>query len=146
MPCVGRHQQLRLQFGIVHYVVEFQWPKALLTLTLFSTRRLLQVIGITAGVHLSGGVVCVAEGQIAFSDQCVDLPTQAYTCEEQAAFGSCYDPFMVTPQALWQGGYCQKTCGRCSCNPEVAQCSVVRVTPVATTHAACRFVHNVAIT
>ncbi len=40
---------------------------------------------------------------------CTDIPpSSAYTCQDQARFGKCNESFVV------QGGYCQKTCNRCS--------------------------------
>lgn len=32
------------------------------------------------------------------------------------AFNKCFFPFMTSALAAqWQGGFCQRTCGRCSC-------------------------------
>eukprot|EP01024_Parvocaulis_polyphysoides_P035634 TRINITY_DN3161_c0_g1_i2.p1 TRINITY_DN3161_c0_g1~~TRINITY_DN3161_c0_g1_i2.p1 ORF type:complete len:484 (+),score=79.25 TRINITY_DN3161_c0_g1_i2:303-1754(+) len=58
------------------------------------------------------------EGTIGFMDTCVDKPTpDRYTCKEQKEFGKCEEPFMISPlSANWQGGYCERTCGRCSCD------------------------------
>eukprot|EP01026_Neomeris_dumetosa_P057821 TRINITY_DN53428_c0_g1_i9.p2 TRINITY_DN53428_c0_g1~~TRINITY_DN53428_c0_g1_i9.p2 ORF type:complete len:136 (-),score=8.38 TRINITY_DN53428_c0_g1_i9:262-669(-) len=41
-----------------------------------------------------------------------------YTCMQQVEFSKCYDPFMISPSTSnWKGGYCQKTCQRCTCSP-----------------------------
>jgi len=53
-------------------------------------------------------------GRLLITDNCVDLPTpDEFTCDEQAKFGKCTDPFMTAPAQGWQGGYCQRSCGRC---------------------------------
>eukprot|EP01023_Acetabularia_acetabulum_P060828 TRINITY_DN731_c1_g1_i12.p1 TRINITY_DN731_c1_g1~~TRINITY_DN731_c1_g1_i12.p1 ORF type:complete len:474 (-),score=84.79 TRINITY_DN731_c1_g1_i12:1246-2667(-) len=58
------------------------------------------------------------EGTIGFMDTCIDKPTpDNYTCQEQLEFGKCMEPFMVSAlTANWQGGFCERTCGRCSCD------------------------------
>eukprot|EP01024_Parvocaulis_polyphysoides_P029226 TRINITY_DN26383_c0_g1_i1.p5 TRINITY_DN26383_c0_g1~~TRINITY_DN26383_c0_g1_i1.p5 ORF type:complete len:205 (-),score=35.75 TRINITY_DN26383_c0_g1_i1:939-1553(-) len=57
------------------------------------------------------------EGYIALNDACVDKPTTGFPCEQQFEFNKCYEPFMISPLAAgWQGGFCQKTCQRCTCN------------------------------
>eukprot|EP01023_Acetabularia_acetabulum_P060823 TRINITY_DN731_c0_g1_i4.p1 TRINITY_DN731_c0_g1~~TRINITY_DN731_c0_g1_i4.p1 ORF type:complete len:481 (+),score=92.75 TRINITY_DN731_c0_g1_i4:210-1652(+) len=58
------------------------------------------------------------EGTIGFMDTCIDKPTpDKYTCEQQKEFGKCFEPFMMSPlSAQWQGGFCERTCGRCSCD------------------------------
>eukprot|EP01025_Chloroclados_australasicus_P011725 TRINITY_DN15186_c1_g1_i3.p1 TRINITY_DN15186_c1_g1~~TRINITY_DN15186_c1_g1_i3.p1 ORF type:complete len:492 (-),score=78.85 TRINITY_DN15186_c1_g1_i3:639-2114(-) len=57
------------------------------------------------------------EGYIALSDSCVDKPTTGYPCDMQFEFDKCYEPFMISPLAAgWQGGFCQKTCQRCTCD------------------------------
>eukprot|EP01025_Chloroclados_australasicus_P000290 TRINITY_DN1013_c0_g1_i4.p1 TRINITY_DN1013_c0_g1~~TRINITY_DN1013_c0_g1_i4.p1 ORF type:complete len:508 (+),score=81.71 TRINITY_DN1013_c0_g1_i4:193-1716(+) len=57
------------------------------------------------------------EGQVALNDACVDKPTQGYPCAQQLEFDKCYEPFMISPLASgWQGGFCQKTCMRCTCD------------------------------
>eukprot|EP01026_Neomeris_dumetosa_P017847 TRINITY_DN1693_c0_g1_i2.p2 TRINITY_DN1693_c0_g1~~TRINITY_DN1693_c0_g1_i2.p2 ORF type:complete len:235 (+),score=30.11 TRINITY_DN1693_c0_g1_i2:15-719(+) len=57
------------------------------------------------------------EGQIALNDACVDKPTTGFPCSQQFEFNKCSEPFMVSPLASgWQGGFCQKTCQRCSCD------------------------------
>eukprot|EP01026_Neomeris_dumetosa_P084671 TRINITY_DN995_c0_g1_i17.p1 TRINITY_DN995_c0_g1~~TRINITY_DN995_c0_g1_i17.p1 ORF type:complete len:486 (-),score=73.46 TRINITY_DN995_c0_g1_i17:277-1734(-) len=56
------------------------------------------------------------EGTIAIMDQCVDKPTGGFTCEQQKDFGKCLEPFMLSSlSAQWQGGFCERTCERCSC-------------------------------
>lgn len=69
-------------------------------------------------VPLRGGRV--TEGSILLHDSCVDKPTSdGISCVEQAEFGKCQDAFMVSPLAAqWPGGFCQKTCERCSCDPD----------------------------
>lgn len=61
----------------------------------------------------------MTEGKIMIHDSCVDKPTSGgISCMEQAGFGKCYDPFMTSSLgAQWQGGFCQRTCERCTCNP-----------------------------
>lgn len=53
-------------------------------------------------------------------DSCIDKPTpDPFQCFEQVEFNKCFDPFMVSPLgAQWQGGFCQRTCGRCTCDPD----------------------------
>eukprot|EP01025_Chloroclados_australasicus_P014543 TRINITY_DN1681_c3_g1_i1.p1 TRINITY_DN1681_c3_g1~~TRINITY_DN1681_c3_g1_i1.p1 ORF type:complete len:481 (+),score=65.48 TRINITY_DN1681_c3_g1_i1:217-1659(+) len=59
------------------------------------------------------------EGNIGIMDTCVDKPTTGYGCAQQAEFGKCYEPFMISPLAAgWQGGFCQRSCQRCSCETE----------------------------
>jgi hypothetical protein len=60
---------------------------------------------------------CMTEGKIMLHDSCIDKPTaDNYTCAEQKAFQKCDFPFMTSPLAAqWQGGFCQRTCQRCSC-------------------------------
>ncbi|KAL3147491.1 hypothetical protein ABBQ38_014547 [Trebouxia sp. C0009 RCD-2024] len=59
---------------------------------------------------------------------CTDMPPNAdYTCEQQAGFGKCGDPFMFTPDAPF-GGYCAATCNRCPSSTSPA----AEVTPAAT--------------
>eukprot|EP01025_Chloroclados_australasicus_P000164 TRINITY_DN10080_c1_g3_i2.p1 TRINITY_DN10080_c1_g3~~TRINITY_DN10080_c1_g3_i2.p1 ORF type:complete len:557 (-),score=75.52 TRINITY_DN10080_c1_g3_i2:92-1762(-) len=44
---------------------------------------------------------------------CEDIqPNDLYTCAEQAAFGKCEVQWMI------DGGFCEATCGRCSCEPQ----------------------------
>ena len=44
---------------------------------------------------------------------CNDTPPDSqYSCEEQASYGKCGDPFMFTDGAP-EGGYCAATCNRC---------------------------------
>lgn len=47
--------------------------------------------------------------------------------QEQVAFDKCYFPFMTSALAAqWQGGFCQRTCQRCSCAPDSGiQCAEV---------------------
>lgn len=63
----------------------------------------------------------MGEGKILIHDSCVDKPTPGgLTCQAQADFGKCFDPFMISPLgAGWGGGFCQRTCGRCTCDPSV---------------------------
>eukprot|EP01026_Neomeris_dumetosa_P047936 TRINITY_DN4129_c1_g1_i1.p3 TRINITY_DN4129_c1_g1~~TRINITY_DN4129_c1_g1_i1.p3 ORF type:complete len:165 (+),score=25.83 TRINITY_DN4129_c1_g1_i1:262-756(+) len=67
------------------------------------------------------------EGQIALNDACVDKPTTGYPCNQQLEFNKCFEPFMISPLAAgWQGGFCQKTCQRCTCDPEEGgTCAIV---------------------
>ncbi|PNH12677.1 hypothetical protein TSOC_000376, partial [Tetrabaena socialis] len=60
---------------------------------------------------------CMTEGAIKLHDNCIDKPTpDNFTCAEQAAFDKCFFPFMTSALAAqWQGGFCQRTCERCSC-------------------------------
>lgn len=54
-------------------------------------------------------------GNIYLDDSCIDRPTlDPYTCEQQKSFGQCWQPFLISA-ADWPGGYCQRTCQRCSC-------------------------------
>eukprot|EP01025_Chloroclados_australasicus_P021310 TRINITY_DN2238_c0_g1_i6.p1 TRINITY_DN2238_c0_g1~~TRINITY_DN2238_c0_g1_i6.p1 ORF type:complete len:668 (-),score=109.67 TRINITY_DN2238_c0_g1_i6:93-1913(-) len=47
---------------------------------------------------------------------CTDVAPSDYTCEEQAAFGKCDSPWMLS------GGYCDAACGRCTaCEQEPDQ-------------------------
>ncbi|EFJ47574.1 hypothetical protein VOLCADRAFT_117809 [Volvox carteri f. nagariensis] len=42
----------------------------------------------------------------------------AYSCYDQARFGSCNQAFMLeTPEEVPEGSYCQISCGRCPCCP-----------------------------
>ena len=62
-------------------------------------------------------------------DACIDKPTpDNYTCRQQKAFDKCDFPFMTSALAAqWQGGFCQRTCGRCSCAPDSGiNCATVR--------------------
>lgn len=61
----------------------------------------------------------MGEGKILIHDSCVDKPTpDGIPCGQQAEFQKCYDPFMISPLgAQWQGGFCQRTCERCTCDP-----------------------------
>ena len=63
---------------------------------------------------------CVGEGKILLHDSCIDKPTpDQYTCSQQKDNDKCDFPFMTSPLAAqWQGGYCQRTCERCSCCPD----------------------------
>jgi hypothetical protein len=60
---------------------------------------------------------CSTAGRIMLHDGCVDKPTpDNYTCEEQRKYAKCDFPFMMSALAAqWQGGFCQRTCRRCSC-------------------------------
>ncbi|KAG1674606.1 hypothetical protein FOA52_001855 [Chlamydomonas sp. UWO 241] len=60
---------------------------------------------------------CMTEGATRLHDSCIDKPTpDNFTCFEQKEFAKCYFPFMTSALAAqWQGGFCQKTCERCSC-------------------------------
>lgn len=64
-------------------------------------------------------------------DACIDKPTpDNYTCSEQAEFEKCYFPFMTSALAAqWQGGFCQRTCERCSCAADSGYtCAAVSIT------------------
>ena len=66
-------------------------------------------------------------------DSCVDKPTpDQFECSDQARFGKCFDPFMISPLgAQWPGGFCQRTCERCTCNPaDGASCAEVWTPPL----------------
>lgn len=88
------------------------------------------------GIYTSKGVEVVpfadgamTEGKIMLHDSCVDKPTpDPYDCTTQVEFNKCLDPFMVSPLgAQWQGGFCQRTCQRCSCDPSLGSyCAEVR--------------------
>lgn len=80
------------------------------------------------GIYTSKGVEVVpfadgamTEGKIMLHDSCVDKPTpDPFDCDTQVEFNKCLDPFMVSPLgAQWQGGFCQRTCQRCSCDPSL---------------------------
>ncbi|GFH16772.1 FAS1 domain-containing protein, partial [Haematococcus lacustris] len=62
---------------------------------------------------------CMTEGRIMLHDGCVDKPTpDNFTCADQVLYDKCYFPFMTSALAAqWQGGFCQRTCQRCSCAP-----------------------------
>ncbi|EFJ47213.1 hypothetical protein VOLCADRAFT_105189 [Volvox carteri f. nagariensis] len=69
---------------------------------------------------------CMTEGSMMLHDNCVDKPTpDNYTCEDQKKFEKCFFPFMTSALAAqWQGGFCQRTCERCSCAADSGiQCS-----------------------
>lgn len=50
-------------------------------------------------------------------DSCIDKPTpDEFDCQKQVEFNKCFDPFMTSPfGAAWQGGFCERTCQRCTC-------------------------------
>ena len=50
-------------------------------------------------------------------DSCIDKPTpDEFDCQKQLEFNKCFDPFMTSPfGAEWQGGFCERTCQRCTC-------------------------------
>ena len=57
-----------------------------------------------------------------------DKPTpDEYDCVGQKAFSKCDFPFMTSALAAqWGGGFCQRTCLRCSCAPDSGvQCASV---------------------
>lgn len=60
----------------------------------------------------------MGEGSILLHDSCVDKPTpDGIDCSIQKDYGKCFDPFMGSPlSAQWVGGFCQRTCERCSCD------------------------------
>eukprot|EP01024_Parvocaulis_polyphysoides_P039031 TRINITY_DN3524_c0_g4_i2.p1 TRINITY_DN3524_c0_g4~~TRINITY_DN3524_c0_g4_i2.p1 ORF type:complete len:220 (-),score=29.08 TRINITY_DN3524_c0_g4_i2:653-1246(-) len=59
------------------------------------------------------------EGFVGLNDACVDKPTQSFSCQRQYQFGKCFDPYMVSiPESGWRGGFCQKTCQRCTCREQ----------------------------
>eukprot|EP01026_Neomeris_dumetosa_P029578 TRINITY_DN23969_c0_g2_i3.p3 TRINITY_DN23969_c0_g2~~TRINITY_DN23969_c0_g2_i3.p3 ORF type:complete len:127 (-),score=15.98 TRINITY_DN23969_c0_g2_i3:519-899(-) len=59
------------------------------------------------------------EGQIGLNDACVDKPTIGFTCKQQLQFNKCYDPQMLSTRlSSWRGGFCEKTCQRCTCLEE----------------------------
>ena len=71
---------------------------------------------------------CQTGGKILLHDSCIDKPTpDSFTCAEQKAFDKCSFPFMSSAlSAQWQGGFCQRTCQRCSCAPDSgAGCAAV---------------------
>eukprot|EP00775_Hariotina_reticulata_P011317 gene11317-11467_t len=83
---------------------------------------------------------CMTEGKLMLHDSCIDKPTgDNYTCTEQKSFlnpdGSqkCWDPVLTSPiSAQWQGGFCQRTCGRCDCSPTSGvQCAAVQIADIA---------------
>lgn len=76
---------------------------------------------------------CV-EGKLMLHDSCIDKPTpDDYECIQQVEFGKCYDPFMISPLgAQWRGGFCEKTCQRCSCDEDEGTfCAEVKITRAA---------------
>lgn len=62
----------------------------------------------------------MTEGAIMIHDSCVDKPTpDGIKCIDQAGFGKCFTPFMISGLgADWKGGFCERTCERCSCSPD----------------------------
>jgi len=73
---------------------------------------------------------CMTEGKMMLHDNCIDKPTpDQYTCEDQVKFDKCYFPFMTSALAAqWQGGFCQRTCQRCSCAADSGvQCAQVMI-------------------
>ncbi|CAG9466250.1 unnamed protein product [Pedinophyceae sp. YPF-701] len=81
---------------------------------------------VTAQLSELFGVLRVGRAPFFLHDACVDFPTpDRFDCNSQKEFGKCQDPFMVAPAPGWQGGYCQRTCGRCSCEADVTCGTVV---------------------
>lgn len=60
----------------------------------------------------------MGEGKILLHDSCIDKPTpDGIPCTIQKSFGKCMEPFMSSPlSAQWIGGFCQRSCSRCSCD------------------------------
>eukprot|EP01025_Chloroclados_australasicus_P000844 TRINITY_DN10300_c1_g1_i1.p1 TRINITY_DN10300_c1_g1~~TRINITY_DN10300_c1_g1_i1.p1 ORF type:complete len:947 (-),score=123.54 TRINITY_DN10300_c1_g1_i1:381-3221(-) len=58
------------------------------------------------------------DGTFKIHDSCVDVPTRGgHTCEYEYRWGKCFDKFMLNSGGSgWRGGYCQKTCQRCTCS------------------------------
>lgn len=70
------------------------------------------------------------EGRLMLHDSCIDKPTpDEFDCQEQVEFNKCFDPFMTSPfGAAWQGGFCERTCQRCTCEESTgAFCAEVSV-------------------
>lgn len=107
---------------LLYHIVKDSWSSEYLTNnTGIVTAKTVEVVPFTDAA--------MGEGKILIHDSCVDKPTpDGLSCSEQAEFGKCYDPFMISPLgAQWQGGFCQRTCERCTCDPSAgAFCAEVR--------------------
>lgn len=107
---------------ILYHILPGAWTSEYLkNNTAIPTTKLAEIVPMSDGA--------MTEGVLMLHDSCVDKPTpDAITCDDQALFGKCYDPFMVSPLgAQWQGGFCQRSCGRCTCDPtQGTYCAEVR--------------------
>ena len=62
---------------------------------------------------------------------CNDTPPDSqYTCQEQASYGKCGDPFMFSDGAP-DGGYCAATCNRCPSSTTPTPTPTLAATPAA---------------
>lgn len=97
---------------VLYHVIGGAWTSEyLLNNTPIFTAKAVEVVPFTDGF--------MNEGMLRLHDACIDKPTpDAFECIEQIDFNKCYDPFMTNPLgAQWQGGFCERTCGRCTCDP-----------------------------
>ncbi|GMH32937.1 hypothetical protein BSKO_00771 [Bryopsis sp. KO-2023] len=97
---------------ILYHVLAGGWTSEFLkNNTGLPTAKVAEVVPFTDGA--------MTEGKLRLHDSCVDKPTlDGIDCLQQVEFEKCYDPFMVSPLgAQWPGGFCQRTCERCSCDP-----------------------------
>lgn len=97
---------------VLYHVIGGAWTSEyLLNNTPIFTAKGVEVVPFTDGF--------MNEGMLRLHDACIDKPTpDAFECVEQIEFNKCNDPFMTNPLgAQWQGGFCERTCGRCTCDP-----------------------------
>ncbi|GMH33035.1 hypothetical protein BSKO_00869 [Bryopsis sp. KO-2023] len=97
---------------LMYHIIPGEWTSEYLANnTAIHTSKGVEVVPFTDGA--------MTEGRIMLHDSCVDKPTpDPFDCETQIEFEKCGDPYMVSPLgAQWQGGYCQRTCQRCTCDP-----------------------------
>lgn len=106
---------------MLYHIIPGEWTSEYLKNNIpIYTAKGVEVVPFTKGI--------MTEGKIMLHDSCVDKHTpDPFDCTTQVDFEKCNDPFMVSPLgAHWQGGYCQRTCGRCSCDPSLGvTCSEV---------------------